>query len=131
MKTRTLLLWALACGVAIMLAGAVFLVQLVTRDELAEPVPLGTPAAVGDVTATVTNSVERDGLLAVSLTLEAPDGVDPTRGFHLIASGRAVEPIAIECPTECTLTFDTSAADGRSRVLFYARGDEQARWVLG
>ena len=44
MKTRTLLLWALACGVAIMLAGAVFLVQLVTRDELAEPVPLGTPA---------------------------------------------------------------------------------------
>ena len=131
MKTRTLLLWALACGVAIMLAGAVFLVQLVTRDELAEPVPLGTPAAVGDVTATVMNSVERDGVLAVSLTLDAPDGVDATRGFHLIASGRAVEPLAIECPRECTLTFDTSVADGRSRVLFYERGEEQARWVLG
>jgi hypothetical protein len=130
-KTRTLLLLALACGVAIMLAGAVFLFQLVTRDELAEPVPLDTPAAVGDVTATVTGALERDGVLTVSVSLDAPTGVDPTRGFHLIASGRAVEPLAIECPAECTLTFDTSAADGRSRVLFYERGEEQARWVLG
>jgi hypothetical protein len=130
-KTRTLLLWALACGIAIMLAGAVLLFQLATRDELAEPVPLGMPTAVGDVTATVTAADERDGVLAVTVALDAPSGVDPTRGFHLIASGRAVEPLAIECPAACTLTFDTSTADGRSRVLFYARGEEQARWVLG
>jgi hypothetical protein len=27
--------------------------------------------------------------------------------------------------------FDVSSADGSSRVLFYERGDQQARWVLG
>lgn len=131
MKTRTLLLLALACGLAIMLAGAVFLFQLVTRDEIAEPVPIGTAVEVGDVTATIVGTTEADGQLIVDLTLVAPAGIDPTTGFHLIASGRAVEPATVVCPGACTIEFDVSGADGTSRVLFYERGDEQARWVLG
>ena len=106
MKTRNLLLWALACGIAIMLAGAVFLFQLATRDEIAEAVPLGTPTVVGDVTATVTASSEADGTLTVDLDLDAPDGVEPTTGFHLIASGRSVEPKSATCAETCALTFD-------------------------
>ena len=131
MKTRNLLLWALACGIAIMLAGAVFLFQLVTRDEIAEPIPVGTPAEVGDVTATVTGADEVGGVLTVQLSVVAPTGIDPTTGFHLIASGRAVEPTSVACPDACTVTFDVAAADGTSRVLFYERGEDQARWVLG
>ncbi|HWL41730.1 MAG TPA: hypothetical protein VNQ73_02215 [Ilumatobacter sp.] len=131
MKTRTLLLLALGCGVAIMLAGAVLLFQLVTRDDISEPVPVGTPADVGDVRATVTGAAEAGGTLTVGVMLEAPDGVDPTTGFRLIASGRAVAPGSVTCPDECTIEFDVSGADGTSRVLFYERGDEQARWVLG
>lgn len=135
MKTRNLLLWALACGIAIMLAGAVFLFQLVTQDELAEPIPVGTAVAVGDVTATVLGSRESGGELVVDVTLEladdAPAGTDATSGFHLIASGRAVEPTAVACPDACTVSFDVSGADGTSRVLFYERGDAQERWVLG
>lgn len=131
MKTRNLLLWALACGLAIMLAGAVFLFQLVTRDEIAEAVPIGTPAVVGDVTAVVTAADEAAGTLIVQAQLDAADGVDVTSGFHLIASGRAVDPASVQCGATCTLTFDVSAADGTSRVLFYVRGDDQARWVLG
>lgn len=131
MKTRNLLLWALACGIAIMLAGAVFFFQLATRDELAEPIPVGTPAEVGDVTATVTGADEAGGVLTVQLTVDAPAGIDATTGFHLIASGRAVEPASVVCPDACTVTFDVSVADGTSRVLFYERGEDQARWVLG
>lgn len=114
-----------------MLAGAVLLFQLATRDDIAAAIPLGTAAEVGDVTATVTESSEADGVLVVRVALDAPAGIDPTTGFHLIASGRAVDPDAVECAAVCSVTFDVSAADGTSRVLFYERGDEQARWVLG
>lgn len=131
MKTRNLLLWALACGMAIMLAGAVFLFQLVTSDEIAEAVPVGTPTVVGDVTATVMAADEAGGVLSVDLRLAAPEGVEPATGFHLIASGHAVDPQSVDCAETCVLTFDVSTADGSSRVLFYVRGDEQARWVLG
>ena len=50
MKTRTLLLLALACGVAIMLAGAVFLVQLSGQDDVEPPVALGDAVTAGDMT---------------------------------------------------------------------------------
>ena len=29
------------------------------------------------------------------------------------------------------IEFDVAGADGASRVLFYERGDDQARWLLG
>jgi len=130
-KTRTLLLLALACGTAIMLAGAVLLFQLATGDDPAEAVPVGVAAEVGDVTITVTRSAESDGVLTVNADVDAPAGTDPSTGFRLIASGRALDPASVECSTECTVTFATAAADGSSRVLFYTRGDEQVRWVLG
>ena len=53
MKTRTLLLLALACGVAIMAAGAVFLVQLSRQADAAPPVPLGEATEVGDMRVVV------------------------------------------------------------------------------
>lgn len=131
MKTRTLLLLALGCGVAIMLAGAVLLFQLATRDELADAVPVGEATQVGDVTATVVGFVESEGELTVDVRLEAPADIDPTTGFRLIASGRPLEPHEVTCAELCAVRFDVSAADGTSRVLFYARGDDQSRWVLG
>lgn len=131
MKTRTLLLLALGCGLAIMLAGAVLLFQLATSDDVAEPIPLGTATRVGDVTISVDAVTERDGVLTVSAAVSAPAGTDPSTGFRLIASGRGLNPERVECSTECTVTFDTSDADGDARVLLYGRGDDQARWVLG
>ncbi|MFP5489122.1 MAG: hypothetical protein ACLGHQ_12555, partial [Acidimicrobiia bacterium] len=61
---------------------------------------------------------------------------DPTDEFRLIASAR---PVALDGTTcgpsgdavvSCTIEFDVAGIDGVSRVLFYERGDEQARWVL-
>jgi hypothetical protein len=138
-KTRTLLLLALACGLAIMLAGAVFLFQLVTRDELAAPVEIGAAIDVADMTISVLDADESDGRLVVEVSLGGADADDPAAGFRLIASGRSAAPTESTCAAtavggsaeRCTVTFDTSAADGTSRVLFYDRGEEQARWVLG
>ena len=65
------------------------------------------------------------------------DDDDPTEAFRLIASGRPVSLLSTTCPassealTDCLIEFDVGSADGESRVLFYERGDDQARWVLG
>jgi hypothetical protein len=138
-KTRTLLLLALACGVAIMLAGAVFLVQLVGQEDAEAPVALGIAVKVGDMNVTVEDVSESAGDLRVTLRIGGIDDPDPLDEFRLIASGRAVHPQTggeDQCaaltvtPTTCVLSFDVSDADGSSRVLFYERGDDSARWKL-
>jgi hypothetical protein len=140
MKTRTLLLLALACGVAIMAAGAVFLVQLSRQEDAAPPVPLGVATEVGDMRIVVDDAAEHDGVLDVTVTIGGVDDVDGASGFGLIASGYAATPdesaAAGRCAAtttevqRCTIRFDVSGASGDSRVLFYERGDERARWVL-
>ena len=140
MKTRTLLLLALACGVAIMLAGAVFLVQLSGQEDAAPPVEIGARALAGDMTVIVDDAVERDGTLKVSVRIGGVTDPDGGESFRLIASGRAVSssglPDDARCGatspdlSPCTLRFDVAGADGTSRVLFYERGDTTLRWIL-
>ena len=137
MKTRNLLLLALACGLAIMLAGAVFFFQLATQDEPDPAVPIGETAEVGDMSVVVTDVDEADGTLRVGITLGGADDGDPADEFRLIAAARPVRLASSTCaastPTglqSCTITFDVTDVDGISRVLFYERGEEQARWVL-
>lgn len=104
MKTRTLLLLALVCGLAIMLAGAVFLFQLTTQDDVAEPVPVGRAVGVGDMTVTVTRSDEADGRLDVGVKIGGIRDEDPAGDFRLIASGRPVLTSDSTCrPTDSTL----------------------------
>ena len=136
MKTRTLMLLALACGVAIMLAGAVFLFQLTRQSDVAPPVAIGQEARVGDMSVLVTGYEEVGGTVRVSLTIGGTEDSDTADEFRLIASGRPVTLGSSDCPAvddanvACRIEFDVSDADGVSRVLFYERGDEQARWVI-
>jgi hypothetical protein len=138
MKTRTLLMLALACGLAILAAGGVLLLQLLNRTDVIPPTPIGEQVAVGDMTVGVVAANERTGVMTVEVVLGGVDDPDAAEGFRLIASGResgrvdgggscAATGLEVQ---PCTLAFDVSPADGVSRVLFYRRGDEQARWVL-
>lgn len=144
MKTRTLLLLALGCGLAIMSAGAVFLLQLARQDDVPDPVAIGTTVRVGDMDVAVVDAVETSGLLDVRVRIGGVADADAAAGFRLIASGRPLGPLVASAdapddacgPTtpdviECHVRFDVSGADGRSRVLFYERGDDQERWALG
>lgn len=139
MKTRTLMLLALACGVAIMAAGAVFLVQLSNQEDVEQPTAIGEPVTVGDMRVVVDGSTERGGVLDIELTIGGVDDDDGADGFRLIASGHAARPEATAdgvCTSttvdeqRCVIRFDVSDAGGESRVLFYERGDERAHWVL-
>ncbi|MEO6652347.1 MAG: hypothetical protein ABIP17_06795 [Ilumatobacteraceae bacterium] len=142
MKTRTLLLMALGCGVAIMLAGAVFLFRLAGEADVAAAVPIGERARVGDMVVAVELADERDGVLDVTVVIGGVDDPDGASGFRLIASGRPVSPVRVDegadqrCAAttveaqQCVVRFDVAAADGTSRVLFFERGDESARWIV-
>jgi len=130
------MLLALACGVAIMLAGAVFLFQLTRQSDVAEPVAVGASAQIGDMSVTITDFEEDGGILRVSVTVGGTEDLDPADEFRLIASARPVSITSSTCPAvddtnaSCVIEFDVAEADGASRVLFYERGEEQARWVL-
>ena len=137
MKTRTLLLLALGCGLAILLAGGALLVRLAGQDDPEPPVAIGVDSAIGDLHVTVLSATEQSEArtLTVELELGGVDDPDGAAGFELIASGRPIPPSnASSCgkttlqPSRCTLVFDVSTADGDSRVLRYRRGDDQARW---
>ena len=136
MKTRNLLLLALACGLAIMLAGAVFFFQLATQDDLEPPVPIGQATRIGDMAVTVTDVEETRGVLRVTVAIGGTVDDDPADEFRLIAAARPIPLAASTCAASgvevqtCSIAFDVSGLDGVSRVLFYERGEEQARWVL-
>jgi hypothetical protein len=92
---------------------------------------------VGDMAVTVTGFDETAGTLTVSITIGGTADSDPADEFRLIASGRPVPVASSTCPaidsadvSSCAVAFDVAAADGTSRVLFYERGDDRARWVL-
>jgi hypothetical protein len=141
MKTRTLLLLALGCGLAILVAGGLLLLRLAGEDDPQPPIGLGVESSIGDMRVTVIAAEEHtDGeadvdTLTVEIVLGGVDDPDGAAGFELIASGRPIPPAEPSTcgsttmePRPCTLIFDVSSADGESRVLRYRRGDDQARW---
>lgn len=135
-KTRNLMLLALACGTAIMAAGAVFFFQLATQDDPEPAAAVGERVEVGDMVVTVSDAVERDGVLTVDVVIGGTVDDDPSDEFRLIAAARPVAVMSSTCaasglePERCTVAFDVTTADGSSRVLFYERGDDRARWVI-
>ncbi len=140
MKTRTLLLLALGCGVAIMLAGGVLLVQLVGQDDAAPPVPLGVEAPIGDMRDhRARRRPSDDGVLDVDRRRSAASTTSTARPVPLIASGPAPMPRRRPASTCGATTVEPRRARScstcrrrrRSRVLFYERGDEQAHWDCG
>jgi hypothetical protein len=138
-RTRTLLLLAVVCGLAILIAGVVQLLRVAGQDDPPRAVAIGEPVRVGDMRVTVEGVNERSGSVLVDVELggvEDPDGADgftlttpggliepdPTAGNHCGATTTRVEP--------CTLAFPLGDGTGSTRVLVYQRGDERVRWVL-
>lgn len=140
MKTRTLLLLAVGCGLIILLAGGIKLLLVADADRVPH-LALGTSATVGDMTVTVESFQQRSGVGAVIVTLvgvDDPDGattwVFGTGDAQLTpnAGAEAVEPrcqaTQRSVATRCVLSFVTPATEG---VLRYQRAGETIRWDIG
>jgi hypothetical protein len=138
-RTRTLLLLAVACGLAILVAGVVQLLRIANQDEAAAIVPVGQAVRVGDMTVTVEHVSERPGTVLVDVEIGGVDDDDGSGAFRLNVSGELHQPDATagnHCGATtvqvqpCTLAFRLEDDAGSSRVLLYQRGDERVRWDL-
>ncbi len=140
MRTRTLLILAVACGFVILLAGGLQLLRIANQDaddeQYHEP---GDAVDVGDLVVVVLSSTESDGISVVSVRVGGVSDADGTDEFRLVVPGERLEPSGRgdgQCGAttvaehECVLTFNVGDAPGGARILLYRRGDDVARWAL-
>lgn len=143
MRTRTLLILAVVCGLAILLAGGIFFALLAGRDEVPDDLSIGAAARAGDLEATVVSATERDGLLRVTVELSGVDDPEGLTNFRLIVGNDVLEPLTpaqagdgactgfTEAAQTCDLVFGTAQVRNDIRVLLLQRGEDRVRWGLG
>jgi hypothetical protein len=145
-KTRTLVLLALGCGLLILLAGGAQLVRIaLQRDDVVEVLSVGQAASIGGVDATVLGAEAAGEVTDVRVLLQARSSrvLDAGAGWALLAGGRLraqVPPTPADVPacagqtlepgqaTTCVLGFSTAKAEG---VVSLSRDDEQRQWGIG
>ena len=148
MSTRKLILTALVCGLAILIAGGVKLIQVANDEVAVEVLAFGDEATLGDMTVSVLDVERRPDATLVTVTMT---GVDLTSGaadgWRLLADGRVQEPasengrvqesasvsdtdgctaVRAGAPTRCTVRFD--AVESAATVA-YVRAGEQRQWA--
>jgi len=139
MKTRTLLLLSVGCGLAILVAGMVLMLQLAGQPSPAAPLAVGSTGQAGDLVVTVLGASSTDGVLTVDLEWSGPADADAAADFVLVAPDRVVRPDAASaaaCGTPapdaspCSLVFALDGAQSTARQLVLERGGEKVRWSL-
>ncbi|MGB8862345.1 MAG: hypothetical protein WCC60_24025 [Ilumatobacteraceae bacterium] len=141
MRTRTLLLLAVSCGLAILLAGGIQLFRLANQTPPKPPLTVGETGTAGDVKVTVDDVASTDATLVVTVTIEGVDDANGLEGFSLVAPNKRIAPLVVAddpaaCsgfvvgPATCTLTFATEGLSGTDRQLLLIRAEDQVRWKL-
>ena len=137
MSTRKLILTALVCGLAIMLAGGFKLLQVATEDVEAVVLALGTEQTLGDMKVTVDSVEQRPDGTFVTVTMRGVEGADGFEGWKLFASGELSGPVVAQdgepCVTKvsryvtCVVPF--IASEGASVTVAYQRAGAQSQWA--
>lgn len=135
MRTRTLLLLSVACGLLVLVSGGVLMWQVAHRTETTL-LEVGQEGRAGDAVVKVTSAVERDGVMTVTVVLSGVDDPGGLRGFSLRPTPTAPDLASGTCrafteePSECTLVFATGKFEGSNRVLRFDRADQRVIWQL-
>jgi hypothetical protein len=136
MKTRTLLLLAIACGVVILAAGTVQLVRLSGDEHTAATLAVGGQGKAGDVTVRLEAVAATGGQVTARVTIGGVDDPGGLDGFSLVFPQVPLKPQPGGCAgitvslRQCDLVF---AAGGRlpsEGVLIFRRGEDTLRWHL-
>ena len=135
MSTRKLILTALICGLAIMVAGGTKLFQMTTDEVQAVVFEMGTPRTLSDMTVSVTKVEQTADATKVSVTMVGVKDGNATEGWLLI-SGREVispllsqsncEPTTVDVVQTCVVGFPASSG---SVTVAYRRAGKQSRWA--
>lgn len=137
MRTRTLLLLAIGCGLAILIAGGVQLLRVGGQKETSPLLTVGQAGKAGDVTVTLLAPAVTEGNeLSVRVRVGGADDPNGFDGFTLVGPGKVAKVKSSTCSgisvadAECALTFATEGMQGTSRQMIFRRADRQLRWAL-
>ena len=139
MSTRKLILWALICGVLILVAGSAKLFQTSQKPVEVQLLALGKSVTLGDMTVSVTALRDIDDHTLVDVTMVGVAEAQAMDGWKLLASGKVSDPVLLPVGegTECTLTqlektlvctVAFSVSEG-TRTIAYVRAGEQRQWA--
>lgn len=140
MRTRTLLLLAAACGLVILLAGGLKLIQVAQEPDEVDTLAWGDDTSIGDMTVVVESVEVDDDATIVNVRLGGVDDADASDGWRLWADGATPrqplvdderttcddQPVPVEGMMTCAIAFD--AVDTVQGVI-YLRLGEQRQWV--
>ena len=134
MKTRTLLLLAVVCGMAILVAGTVQLLRVAGQKNTTTVVALHDTGRAGDATVVLDGIAAEADAITLTVTLGGVDDADGLDGFALVAAG-STRPVSggtcqafTVAATQCTLVFDNQALGGSARTLLFERAGDRLRW---
>jgi hypothetical protein len=140
MKTRTLLLLAVTCGLVILVAGSIKLFLLTDASPPAH-LSIGQTTKIGDMTVTVLSAKRTNELTLVSVRLVGADdsngaatwvfGAGTTANLLPVpppgTAGPACGATKATVPTTCVLAFRSTDPSG---VLRYERAQEHRYWDI-
>ena len=139
MRTRTLLLLAVTCGLVILVAGTIQLLRLAGQDTTTI-LEVGDKGRAGDAVVVVSGFSENGEPAVVTVLLSGVADPAGLEGFALAGVSKVSVPLPDEgaqpcreftvAEVECTLTFSTAGFEGGSRQLLFRRAAEQVRWRL-
>ena len=139
MSTRKLILWALICGVVILIAGTAKLFQTSQKPVEVQLLALGDSVTLGDMTVSVTALRDIADRTLVDVTMVGVAEAQAMDGWKILASGEVSDPVMLPvgAGTECTLTKLTETlactvafpvSEG-TRTIAYIRAGEQRQWA--
>jgi hypothetical protein len=132
-STRKLIAASLVCGLLILVAGTLKLLQG-AADETA-PVGLlkvGAVATFGDVTVIVERVEVAAEQTLVDVQMSGLAGASPLDGWSMLAGGEITQPVgSADCPSvaddvSCTLVFVRATG---TPTIVHVRGDERRQWL--
>lgn len=131
MSTRKLILVSLVCGLVILLAGGIKLLQVVTDEAEVTVLMVGEQTLVGDMTARVLNVERTSSATAVHVELAGVATDEASEGWIMLGDGERYEPTSSCGPVGstgsvvCRLEFEVV---DRVQAIAYGRGGEQRQW---
>jgi hypothetical protein len=136
MSTRKLIFTALICGLAIMLAGGIKLLQVANDDTELIVHALGVEQTLSDMTVSVVDVEQNAEMTAVTVSARGVQDADPVEGWRLLAGGQVLVPLNPQTETcratdivevrTCVVEFPPSEG---SVTVAYIRAGAQSQWA--
>jgi hypothetical protein len=135
-KTRTLLLLAVTCGLAILVAGTVQLLRVADQTSSSALLAPGATGRAGDARVVLVAVQADPATVTATIDVAGVDDATGVAGFTMVApeeprpvTGGTCRALTVS-PQRCTLVFDNTGLRSATRQLLLRRAGEQLRWLL-